>query len=118
MNLTEDFKNLKLKNNQKYFCSTSEGIDVLTFSICQDDYIYGILSNEKHCFNNIYHSGLIKVLALCSYEELQRLKRQVTKLSKFVNFVGAYTCPKCGEYYLPGYKCHTCGFDATDSEEI
>lgn len=27
MNLTEDFKNLKLKNNQKYFCSTSEGID-------------------------------------------------------------------------------------------
>lgn len=42
----------------------------------------------------------------------------ITKVTKFVNFIGAYTCPKCGEYYLPGYKCHTCGFDATDSEEI
>ena len=43
---------------------------------------------------------------------------KVTKLSKFVNFVGAYTCPKCREYYLLGYKCHICGFDATDSETI
>lgn len=41
----------------------------------------------------------------------------ITKVTKYSVYC-IWSDGSCGEYYLPGYKCHTCGFDATDSEEI
>lgn len=82
--LTDDFKNLKLKEGQKYFCKTPTGIDVFEFEICRDDLnnVWCYLENQRYCYNNVYHSDEIEVLAPCDYEELQQLKEENKSLIK------------------------------------
>lgn len=110
--LTEKWKKGELPEGEKYIQ-------------LRDNRVFTAYFNGKE-FREVYNSDIKEILApVPSYDELvylhkakndaheivESLTQEKSRLRRFVDFVGGIKCPKCGEYYMEGYKCHNCGFD-------
>lgn len=110
--LTEKWKAGELKEfyGKPFYIKKQNGVVKVDY-LCQ----YGFVNNYD----------VVEVMAPCDYDDLvylhkakndaheivESLTQEKSRLRRFVDFVGGIKCPKCGEYYMEGYKCHNCGFD-------
>lgn len=46
-----------------------------------------------------------------------KLHKELKYAKEFINLMNANRCPKCRHYYLPGYKCHHCGYQKDEQDE-